>query len=150
MTEKEFERWKQTPEGGCLVTAAMWSIIIAFALLCAFVFSSCKTKYITVPEIHTDTLMINVNTRDSVYLHDSIYVKEWQKGDTVFLQSIKWKTKYVEKQVHDTCYRSRTDTIAVPYPVEKPASKWQRVKDSALLALVLLVIALVTLIRFRR
>lgn len=122
-------------EGSCLAVVAnltFWVVIIVFALICAFGFSSCKTKYIEVPVVHVDTLLLSSNIRDSIYLHDSIYVKEWQKGDTVFLQSTKWLTKYVEKQVHDTCYRSRTDTIGVPYPVETLVEKqltwWQKTK----------------------
>ena len=37
-----------------------------------------------------------------------------EKGDTVRIE--KWHTKYVEKQVHDTVYQSKRDSI--PYPVE--------------------------------
>ena len=51
-----------------------------------------------------------------------------ENGDTVRIE--KWHTKYVEKQVHDTLYQSKTDSIPVPYPVikevEKPLTKTQR------------------------
>lgn len=43
MTGKEWKKFKATPEGGCLTLAAMWSAIIAFAMLCAWVFSSCNS-----------------------------------------------------------------------------------------------------------
>lgn len=43
MTEKEWKKFKATPEGGCLTLAAMRSAIIAFAMLCAWVFSSCNS-----------------------------------------------------------------------------------------------------------
>jgi hypothetical protein len=46
-------------------------------------------------------------------------VHEYQKGDTIFSTTIKWSTKYVEREVHDTTYMSKTDSIPTPYPVEK-------------------------------
>lgn len=94
-----------------------------------FVLTACKhVEYITVPEHHTDTLIVTKHQRDSVWLHDSIQIRE--KGDTLLIE--KWHTKYIEKKVHDTCYQSRTDSIPVPYPVteyvEKQLTRWQRAK----------------------
>lgn len=43
MTEKEWKKFQATPEGGCLTLAAMWSAVLAFAMLCAWIFSSCNT-----------------------------------------------------------------------------------------------------------
>ena len=44
----------------------------------------------------------------------------------------KWHTKYVEKQVHDTLYIAKTDSVPAPYPVikEVPAelSWWQQTR----------------------
>lgn len=105
----------------------MKRLLILAAVGCMF--TACKhVEYITVPENHTDTLIVTKHQRDSVWLHDSIQIRE--KGDTLLIE--KWHTKYIEKQVHDTCYQSRTDSIPVPYPVteyvEKQLTKWQRTK----------------------
>lgn len=94
-----------------------------------FVLTACKhVEYVVVPEHHTDTLIVTKQQRDSIWLHDSVLVRE--KGDTLLIE--KWHTKYVEKQVHDTCYQSRTDSIPVPYPVteyvEKQLTRWQQAK----------------------
>ena len=106
-----------------------WSMVIILGLLVLMLLTGCTTtKYVTVPEYHTDTLIIQKHQRDSVWLHDSISIKE--KGDTVRIE--KWHTKYVEKQVHDTTYVSKTDTVPVPYPVEtirevaQPLAWWQK------------------------
>ena len=106
-----------------------WSMVIILGLLVLMLLTGCTTtKYVTVPEYHTDTLIIQKHQRDSVWLHDSISIKE--KGDTVRIE--KWHTKYVEKQVHDTTYISKTDTVPVPYPVEtikevaQPLAWWQK------------------------
>ena len=107
-----------------------WSLIAFLFLLAAvLIFGSCTTtRYVTVPEIHTDTLIQNTVLKDSVFLHDSIYQKE--KGDTILIE--KWHTKYRERLVHDTLYQHRVDTIAKPYPVpeyvEKKLSWWQRLR----------------------
>ena len=107
-----------------------WTLIAFLFLLAAvLIFGSCTTtRYVTVPEIHTDTLIQNTVLKDSVFLHDSIYQKE--KGDTILIE--KWHTKYRERLVHDTLYQHRVDTIAKPYPVpeyvEKKLSWWQRLR----------------------
>ena len=107
-----------------------WGAIVALFLTTAvLILSSCTTtKYVTVPEYHTDTLIQNTVLKDSVFLHDSIYQKE--KGDTILIE--KWHTKYRERLVHDTTYISKVDTIAKPYPVpeyvEKKLNWWQRLR----------------------
>lgn len=84
----------------------------AIVMMC----NSCKQiEYVPVIENHTDTMYISKVQRDSIYLHDSTYIKE--KGDTIFFE--KWHTKYIEKQVHDTTYVAKHDTIPQPYEVVK-------------------------------
>ena len=81
-------------------------------LLCAL-FSGCTTtKYVTVPEYHTDTLRQVTVRHDSVMVHDSIHITE--KGDTVLIE--KWHTQYRDRWRTDTVYQSKRDSI--PYPVE--------------------------------
>ena len=95
-------------------------LVIILCLLVWWALSSCtKTEYITVEKVRTDTTYITKHQRDSIWLHDSVMVSE--KGDTVRIE--KWHTKYIEKQVHDTLYKSKTDSIPVPYPVIKEVEK---------------------------
>lgn len=121
---------KERMKAGCLQMAGILVGIIVALLICALFGSCTTTKYVPVPEYHTDTTYITKQQRDSIWLHDSIYVHEWTKGDTIFVESRKWLTKYVEKQVHDTIYQSKRDSI--PYPVEvikeveRPLSKTQK------------------------
>lgn len=106
---------------------------IVLLLVAIMLLSGCKTtKYVYVPEVRTDTLVITKAQRDSIWMHDSIYITEKQKGDTIYLQLEKWHTKYVEKEMHDTIYQSKVDSI--PYPVEvikevqKKLSWWQKTR----------------------
>ena len=102
-------------KAGCLQLAGIVGAIIAALLICALFGSCTTTQYVPVPEYHTDTVRISHNTHDSIYVHDSTYIKE--KGDTVRIE--RWHTKYIEKQVHDTIYQSRTDSVPKPYPFVK-------------------------------
>ena len=104
-------------------------ILALFLTTAVLILGSCTTtRYVTVPEYHTDTLIHTTVRHDSVMLHDSIYHME--KGDTILIE--KWHTKYRERLVHDTLYQHRIDTIAKPYPipeyVEKKLSWWQRLR----------------------
>ncbi|MBQ5373834.1 MAG: hypothetical protein IIU51_04670 [Bacteroidaceae bacterium] len=101
-------------------------VLILVALICLLFVGCTKTEYITVEKVRNDTTYINKVQRDSVWLHDSTFVKV--AGDTVRIE--KWHTKYVETEKHDTVYKARTDSVPVPYPVikeiEKPRSKFEK------------------------
>ncbi len=94
--------------------------IILVTTLC-----SCRSgKYVPIENVRTDSIYINQVQRDSIYQHDSIYIRE--KGDTVWME--KYKYIYRGKIVRDTMYFNRTDTIREPYPVEKELTSWQQIK----------------------
>lgn len=96
--------------------------IVLAPLMCLLVLCSCKTKYVPVETVKIDTIYINKLQRDSIYMYDSVFVKD--KGDTVFVE--KYKYLYRDKLVRDTLYINRTDSIQTPYPVEKELTKWQQ------------------------
>ena len=140
--------------GGCLSQVIMF--IVGF-LLAVWLLGSCTTtEYVTVPEVHTDTLMVTQHSRDSIYVHDSVWVSEQQRGDTILLTTTKWLTKYIERLRHDTIYQSKTDSVPQPYPVikEVPADLtwWQQLRlhvgDIALA--VLGILTLLAIARWRK
>ena len=101
-------------KAGCMQGSVIMVAVIIAMMVCAL-FTSCKSvEYVFVPQTHTDTLIVTNVQHDSIYINDSTVITE--KGDTVTIE--KWHTKYVEKQVHDTTYVSKTDSIPVPCPVE--------------------------------
>lgn len=103
--------------------------MIAVALL---MLASCRTVYVPVETVRTDTLMVAHIVTDSVYVdrytHDSVYIHE--KGDTVWYE--KWHTRYVDRWrdrvVTDTVYQSKTDSVTVTREVAKPLTKSQRAR----------------------
>jgi hypothetical protein len=93
-----------------------WVLWICVLLMIALWLTSCTTtRVVTVEKVKTDTTYITKQQRDSVWLHDSIHVTE--RGDTIRIE--RWHTKYISKEVHDTLYRAKTDSIPVPYEVIK-------------------------------
>lgn len=113
-------------------------------LLLCLALVACKTRTVVVETVRTDTLRYQRNTRDSIFLHDSIFVHEWTAGETIYVQRDRWRTKYIEKQVHDTTYIATHDTIAKPYPVIKEVPRqltwWQKALQRAgILSIALLV-----------
>lgn len=96
---------------------------IVVMILSAVVMVSCKTREVVVTEHHTDTLRLTQHHRDSIYLHDSTFVREFIQGDTVRIVTEMWHTQYRDRLKTDTLYRSRTDSIPVPYPVIKEVKK---------------------------
>ena len=93
-----------------------WALWICVLLMIALWLTSCTTtRVVTVEKVKTDTTYITKQQRDSIWLHDSIHVTE--RGDTIRIE--RWHTKYIEREVHDTLYRAKTDSIPVPYEVIK-------------------------------
>ena len=114
---------------GCL--GHLLALIIG-VLICLLL-GSCKTvRYVTVTAHETDTLTQTTLRRDSIYLHDSIYVNQWQAGDTVYSIRDRWHTQYVERRLHDSIYIAIHDTIPQPYPepeyIDKPLTWWQQTR----------------------
>lgn len=101
-------------------------LILLGVLLMLMLATSCRSvRYVEVPVVSHDTTCITVHQRDSIRLHDSVWIRE--RGDTVRIEH--WHTEYRERTLHDTLYYTRTDTIPQPYPVEveveKPLTWWQ-------------------------
>mgnify|MGYP006932845404 CR=1 FL=1 len=86
--------------------------LLVAVLLCALLSGCTTTKYVPVPEYHTDTLRQVTVRHDSVMVHDSVHITE--KGDTVRIE--RWHTQYRDRWRTDTIYQSKRDSI--PYPVE--------------------------------
>lgn len=103
----------------------MKNLIYILIILLASAICSCRSvEYVPRETIKHDTTYINKLIKDSIYLKDSVYIHS--KNDTVFVE--KYKYQYIDKVVRDTSYVVKSDTISVPYPVEKRLTRWQQLK----------------------
>lgn len=91
-------------------------------LLLLVVWSCRTTEYVPVEVVRSDTTYINKVQRDSIYQLDSVYILD--RGDTVLITKIKYL--YRDKLIRDTVYRSKVDSIQVPYPVEQQLTRWEQ------------------------
>lgn len=107
-----------------------WSavaIILIFAL-CGVLCSCRSVRYVEVPRVSRDTLrVVQVETRrDSV--RDSIFLREFVRGDTVYrvkyIERLRWRDRWRV----DTVQAVRVDSVGVPYPVERKVSRWDKVR----------------------
>ena len=100
-------------------------LVITVCVACC---TSCKTKYVTVPEYHThyihntDTLLRS----DTLFVRDSVIIR--MQGDSTIVEKIKWRDRFVNVYKIKTDTVIQRDSIRVPYPVEKPLSKWEQAK----------------------
>lgn len=98
-------------------------VLAVFALVALF---SCKTQYVPVETVRTE-YKVKTDTfikKDSVHVKDSVFMHS--KGDTVWYE--KWHTRYIDrwKEVIKCDTLVKTDSIQVPYPVERELSRWEK------------------------
>lgn len=122
-------------------------IIIALLALCG-----CQsTRYVPVESVRTEYRDHDVERLVTDTVHDTRLV--WVKGDTVV--DIRREERIRRVEIHDTCYIERTDSVQVPYPVERRLNKWEQTKQDvggyAIVALAVVVCAAVVwLIKIRK
>lgn len=146
----------------------MWLllIIVGWLVLCL---CGCKQiEYVPVKEVRTVELLQNgmfgangfrgVDESTKVTIHDSVVVvvnqqgeevsrKEWHEKET----DREYREKYEELlSMYESLRSEKTDTIQVPYPVEKKLSKWQQTcvnyGGEAIVMCIVLIVGLVIMI----
>lgn len=104
----------------------LWGIM---ACILISILTGCKSvQYVPVETVRTDSVYIDRYQHDSIYQRDSIFVNRWTAGDTVYQDKVVWKYVYRDKVVYDTVAILRSDTVRVPYPVERRLSTWEEVR----------------------
>lgn len=101
----------------CITLAPFMCII----LLVSAIWSCHSIKYVPVESIQYDSVYLNKVVKDSIYIKDSVLLV---KGDTIIEYRYKYIYQYKDKT--DTLYVAKTDSVQVPYPVEKQLTWWQQ------------------------
>ena len=111
------------------IVAALYTALAAIvALLIALFFGSCRSvRTIEKEVIKTDTVVMNKIQIDSIYLSDSIYIRELIAGDTVKITTDRWHTRWRDRILYDSIYIAQRDTVRVTDIKEVPRklSGWQ-------------------------
>lgn len=99
----------------------LWLLLAVTAIaLC----SCAPTRYIPVETVRTDSVRGVEVLRDSVFVKDSVFVRE--KADTVYVT--RWRTEFREVLRVDTFLVVRVDSVNTVVEVEKKLSQWQQTK----------------------
>lgn len=106
-------------------------ILLLFFLIIFFSLPGCSPKIVERVIVQHDST--TVHHRDSVFAKDSVYIKEWMKGDTVYID--RYRDRYIYKDRWRDSISVRVDSVAVEtikeVKVEKPLSWWQKAKIGA-------------------
>ena len=100
-----------------------WKVVLLFALL-LFLMCSCRTQYVPVETVKTETERVVDIRHDSIYVLDSIFVRE--ANDTVYIT--KWRMEFKEALRVDTFRVERIDTLNIIVEVEKKLTNVQQLK----------------------
>ena len=104
----------------------LWGIM---ACILISILTGCKSvQFVPVESVKTDSVYIDRFQRDSIYQRDSVFVNRWTAGDTVYQDKVVWKYVYRDKVKYDTVAILRSDTVRVPYPVERRLTTWEQVR----------------------
>jgi len=99
--------------------------VLLAVILCA----GCSPKIVERIVVQRDTL--RVHHRDTTYQRDSIYIREWMKGDTVYVDRYRDRYVFRDRWRDSIQVRERHDTTTVEVKVEKELNWAQRAKIKA-------------------
>lgn len=104
-------------------------IYLMFLVLFTVGLSSCS---LLSPRIQEKIIVLRdtteVHSRDSLYFRDSVYVKEWVKGDTVYVTKFKDRYIYRDRWRDSISVKEVHDTTTVEKKVEKELTWGQKTK----------------------
>ena len=117
-------------------TLARTAILFLLLVACA----GCSPKIVERIVVQHDTT--TVHHRDTAYRRDSVYIREWMRGDTVYVDRFRDRYVFRDRWRDSVSVREVHDTTAVEVKVEKSLSWSQKAKIGAFPWLVLAVIGL--------
>lgn len=103
------------------------SILSVFILLLSFqALSGCSPKIIE--KVKTEYVHQDVHHHDTLITRDSVYIREWLKGDTVYIA--KYRDRYVfrDRWRDSLSVREVHDTTTVEKKVERELTAGQKMK----------------------
>ena len=85
---------------------------------------------------------------DTIYLHDSVFVREVMRGDTVYLTRTEWRDRWRTRLVHDTVRHTEYVDRVVEKPPERYVPKFYKWCTGLLWAILVLAIGRLALKRW--
>lgn len=116
--------------GGDKWREALAWVVMALCVIgmCALVTGCKTTEYVEVPVTHTE--YVYRDRVDSVAVHDSVYIKEWQKGDTIRVVEYRYKDRFRYIYATDTLIQRDTISVVSTQVVEKTVAKMNSLQSA--------------------
>ena len=119
---------------------------VSLAIIILVSVSCSSTKSMPVVLSNDTTSFIQRSARvDTIYLHDSVFVSERQRGDTVYLTRTEWRDRWRTRVVHDTVRHTEYVDRVVEKPPERYVPPFYKRCTIALWAIIAAAIAYVLL-----
>ena len=100
---------------------------VSMAIIILVSVSCSSTKSMPVVLSNDTTSFIQRSARvDTIYLHDSVFVSERQRGDTVYLTRTEWRDRWRTRVERDTVVDVRVKKEVVQLPPERYVPKFYR------------------------
>ena len=110
-------------------------------MLIVSVLPSCRSVEAINSNLSTLDIRHSIHT-DTVVVHDSVFVSERQRGDTVYLTRIEWRDRWCTRVERDTVVDVRVEKEVVQLPPERYVPKFYKRCTWALWIIVALAIGL--------
>ena len=99
--------------------------------------TSCKSVNPCLSTIHRDSVAYIIHqTIDTIVMHDSVYVREVQRGDTVYLTRTEWRDRWRTRVERDTVVDVRVEKEVVQLPPERYVPKFYKWCTGLLMAII--------------
>ena len=110
---------------------------------------SCRSVNPCLYTLHRDSVAYTVHqTIDTLVIHDSIFVREYMAGDTVYLTRTEYRDRWRTQLVHDTVRDTQYITQTIEHPPERYVPKFYKWSAAALYIL-LGIGVLIVFLKFR-
>ena len=97
-------------------------------ILCMIILAlpSCRSVEAVTSDTHNLSLIAHSSHHDTVVLRDSIFVREVQRGDTVYLTRTEYRDRWRTQLVHDTVRDTQYITQTIEHPPERYVPKFYK------------------------
>ena len=103
-------------------------LLVLSMAMTILVLPSCRSHNTPlISRMDTNSYQVHALQRiDTVLLHDSVYVREVMRGDTVYLTHTEYRDRWRIREVHDTIHNTQYITQTIEHPPEKYVPKFYK------------------------
>ena len=87
---------------------------------------SCRCVEVVTSDTHNSSLIAHSSHHDTVVLRDSVYVREVQRGDKVYLTRVEWRDRWRTRVERDNVVDVRVEKEVVQLPPERYVPKFYK------------------------